>query len=205
MDPENDPGSPEVWERRWARTGRRGGATPVARLMFRSKGRALRKVLSRIRPATMIEVGCGLGYTGKVFRDAGLDYFGIDASPTAVALCRSRGLNVEQKELENVAGVFDLVASDGLLEHSLNFELPALQMMRLSRNYVLLIQPNHDSPTGKTLAFFAEIFRGRTNVHEYNYRIGDFIRTFERHGFRLIESVPVFLNVFRLLLFEKIT
>ena len=204
MNTEKDPGSPEIWEKRWAKAGgRKESATVLGRLMFGAKKRALKKILSRIGPGTMIEIGCGLGYTGEAFRRAGFDYLGIDASPTAVAVCRKRGLNVELRNLDEVAGVFDLVASDGLLEHLLNFEPPAVQMMSLSRRYVLLIQPNHDSLTGKTLAFLAEILRSRTNVFEYNYRIGDFIRVFDRHGFGLKKNVGVFLNVFRLLLFEK--
>ena len=74
--------------------------------------------------------------------------------------------------------------------------------------YVLLgwlkkIQPNHDSFWGKTLAYLAELLRGRENVFEYNYRIKDFISVFENNGFKITENYPIFCDVFRLLLFKK--
>ncbi len=41
--------------------------------------------------------------------------------------------------------------------------------------WIKKIQPNHDSFWGKTLAYLAELLRGRENVFEYNYRIKDFV------------------------------
>jgi hypothetical protein len=146
-----------------------------------------------------------LGHTGLVFRNAGLEYFGIDISPTAVRVSRSRGLRAEQMDLRDVRGMFDLVASDGLLEHALDFEPLARDMMRISRRHILLIQPNHGSAPGKLLARLSEIFRGRTNVREYDHPLEDFIRVFAAGGFALVRDVPVFADVFRLLLFERRT
>jgi hypothetical protein len=75
--------------------------------------------------------------------------------------------------------------------------------MRISRRYVLLIQPNHDSFVGKTLAYLSEILKGGKNVYEYNYRIIDFISIFAADGFKIVKNEKIFLDVFRLLLFEK--
>jgi 2-polyprenyl-3-methyl-5-hydroxy-6-metoxy-1,4-benzoquinol methylase len=193
----------EIWEKRWKGSGSAPRLTWLGRRMIAAKIRALKKILAGIDAVRMIEIGCGLGDTGQAFREAGLDYRGIDISATAVARSRSRGLHVEEKSLEEVEGTFDLVASDGLLEHILDFEKSAREMMRLSQNYVLLIQPNHDSLTGKTLAFLSEIFRKRANVFEYNYRIEDFLRVFERNGFVLVANRSIFGDVFRLLLFRR--
>lgn len=90
-----------------------------------------------------------------------------------------------------------------MLEHFINFEPYARHMMRISRKYVLLIQPNHDSFWGKTLVYLSEILRRNDNIYEYNYRIMDFIGVFNRNGFSLEQNRPVFLDVFRLLLFKK--
>jgi len=198
---ERDPA--ETWEKRWAAAGRGLGLTGLGRWMLRAKTRALRDALSGMEAASMIEVGCGLGHTGLVFRRAGLDYFGIDLSPTAVSVSRSRGLRAERMDLRDVRDAFDLVASDGLLEHALDFEPLARDMMRISRRFILLIQPNHESVPGRLLARLSEIFRGRTNVREYDHPIGDFVRVFAAGGFALVRSVPVFADVFRLLLFER--
>ncbi len=75
--------------------------------------------------------------------------------------------------------------------------------MRLARRYVLIIQPNHASIMGKTLPYLAELIRGDDIVLEYNYRIGDFIDIFQRNGFDIRENIPVFMDVFRILLFVR--
>ncbi len=198
---ERDPAS--TWEKRWAAAGRGRGLTWLGRWMLRAKTRALRDVLSGVHAASMIEIGCGMGHTGLVFQRAGLAYFGIDLSPTAVSVSRGRGLRAERMDLRDVRGVFDLVASDGLLEHALDFEPLAREMMRISRRNVLLIQPNHGSVPGRVLARLAEVFRGRTNIREYDHPIQEFVRVFAAGGFALVRDVPVFADVFRLLLFER--
>ena len=118
-------------------------------------------------------------------------------------MCRNKGLNVTQRKLEDITEKYDLVSSDGMLEHFLNFEPYAQQLMNISKDYVLLIQPNHDSFWGKTLAYLAELLRDRENVFEYNYRIKDFITVFQNNGFMITGNYPIFCDVFRLLLFKK--
>ena len=108
------------------------------------------------------------------------------------------------RKMEDVKEQYDLVSSDGMLEHFLNFEPYAQHLMRISRRYVLLIQPNHDSFCGKTLAYLSELLRGDANVFEYNYRIRDFISVFSRYGFEIAKNSPIFFDVFRLLLFRKV-
>jgi len=193
----------DLWEKRWAGAGRGRTISFIGKRMFKAKAEVLRDVLKDIPVETAIEVGCGLGYTLEVIQQAGIDVIGIDVSSQAVSHCRKKGLAVSHKDLEQVEDRYDLVSSDGLLEHFLNFEPSAERLMRISKKYVLLIQPNHDSLSGKAVAFFAEILRGRTNVYEYNYRILDFVDVFERHDFRLIKNRAIFFNVFRLLLFKQ--
>jgi len=193
----------EVWKKRWRGAAGRRAVTPLGKWMFRSKSRALRKILGTVSVRTAIEIGCGFGYTLSAIRKAGIDAVGIDISPEAVSACARQGLPVRQKDLAEVEERYDLVSSDGLLEHFLNFQPVAERLMGISREYVLLIQPNHDSLAGKILALLAEILRRGVNVHEYNYRIRDFVGVFERGGFRLVRNVPVFADVFRLLVFRK--
>ena len=193
----------EAWEKRWRDADPRRSISVLGRRMFKAKRKALRDVLADIRFETAIDVGCGLGHTLEIIQQSGAQALGIDVSSHAVGHCAKKGLNVFQKKLEDVEDMFDLVLSDGLLEHLLHFEPYAGHLMRISRKYVLLIQPNHDSVPGKTAAFLAGIFQDRRNVHEYNYRIRDFIDVFESRHFRLRSNRPIFFNVFRLLMFEK--
>lgn len=193
----------KIWDTRWQNSEGSEHLTVIGRMIFKEKEKILSDAIGGIRIKNMIEVGCGLGHTTRVFHKAGLDYIGIDVSGHAVKTCQKQGLRVKAEKLEDVSDQYDLVFSDGMLEHFLNFEPYAQHMMRISRQYVLLIQPNHVSFCGKTLAYMAEIFRSKENIFEYNYRIEDFIVSFEKNGFRIMKNVPIFFDVFRMLLFEK--
>ncbi len=193
----------EIWDRRWRGSEKEERLTRLGRLMFKAKEKALTGLLPRIPAGSLIEVGCGLGHIMMIYRKAGRPCIGIDVSPAAITVCRNKGLEVTLRAVEEVDETYDLVSSDGMLEHFLNFEPMAQHLMRISRRHVLLIQPNHGSFWGKTLPYLSELIRGDENVLEYNYRIEDFIDTFERGGFRIVENIPVFADVFRVLLFAR--
>ncbi|ODS33894.1 MAG: dihydroxyhexaprenylbenzoate methyltransferase [Candidatus Scalindua rubra] len=192
-----------TWDKRWEGSEETERVTILSRLMFKAKKKILVKAINDLEIKTVIEVGCGLGYTLEVFMEKGFDCIGIDVSNHAISVCKKKGLNVVLSKVEDVTEKYDLVSSDGMLEHFLNFEPYAQHLMRISNNYVLLIQPNHDSFLGKTFVYLAELFRGDENVFEYNYRIKDFIAVFHKNGFEIIKNYPIFCNVFRLLLFKK--
>lgn len=193
----------ETWDKRWEGSVEKERLTFIGRMMFKAKESVLTNVVKDLSINTVIEVGCGLGHTMEVYKKNGLNCVGIDVASHAVTVCRNKGLKVTQKRLENVTEKYDLVSSDGMLEHFLHFEPYAQQLMNISNNYVLLIQPNHDSFCGKTLVYLAELLRGRENVFEYNYRIMDFITIFRNNGFEIIKNYPIFYDAFRLLLFRK--
>ncbi len=193
----------ETWDKRWKGSEEEERLTFIGKMMFKAKEKVLTTAIKDIIITDIIEVGCGLGHTMEVYRKNGLNCVGIDVSTHAVSVCKNKGLNVTQRKLEEITEKYDLVSSDGMLEHFLNFEPYAQQLMNISKNYVLLIQPNHDSFWGKTLAYLAELLRGRENVFEYNYRIKDFVTVFDNNGFKIGGNYPVFGDVFRLLLFKK--
>ncbi|MBF0098836.1 MAG: methyltransferase domain-containing protein [Magnetococcales bacterium] len=193
----------QIWEKRWQDSDRKERVTGLGLRMFRAKNLAIRKLLPVLNPSSIIDIGCGLGHILEVYQQSGYPCEGIDISPTAVHVCRNKGLRVELKNVEEETRTFDLVSSDGMLEHFLNFEPMARQLMRLSRRHVLIVQPNHDSFFGKTLPYLSELIKGDSNVREYNYRIADFIDVFERSNFRVAHNLPVFLDVFRVLVFVR--
>jgi len=193
----------ETWDKRWEGSEVEERLTFIGKMMFKAKEKVLTTTIKDIIIANVIEVGCGLGHTMEVYKSNGLNCVGIDVSSHAVSVCRNKGLNVSQLKLEDITEKYDLVSSDGMLEHFLNFEPYAQQLMNISKEYVLLIQPNHDSFWGKTLVYLAELLRGRENVFEYNYRIKDFITVFQNNGFKISGNFPIFCDVFRLLLFKK--
>lgn len=193
-----------VWDKRWEGSETKDALTFLGRQVFKAKRKILAEVIKGIKVDTVIEVGCGLGFTMQVFQALSLNCTGIDVSPRAVNACQKKGLRVALKKLEDVDEQYDLVSSDGMLEHFLNFQPYAKHLMRISRSYVLLIQPNHSSFWGKTLVYLAELLRGNENVFEYNYRINDFIDFFKNNDFVIEKNLPIFFDVFRLLLFKKV-
>ncbi len=193
----------EAWNNRWKSSYLGRHSTLLSRRMMKAKKKNLRKILKNIDVKTAIDVGCGIGRTLEIFRDLGLNYLGIDSSSEAISICQKKNLLAVHKDLDDVEETYDLVFSDGMLEHFLNFEPYAKKMTHISKKDVLLIQPNHGSFFGKTLVYFAELFRGRINVYEYNYRIQDFIETFEENDFLLVKNQSIFLDVYRILLFRR--
>jgi 2-polyprenyl-3-methyl-5-hydroxy-6-metoxy-1,4-benzoquinol methylase len=193
----------ETWDKRWEGSEEEERLTFIGKIMFKAKEKVLATAINDITNANVIEIGCGLGHTMEVYKKNGLNCVGIDVSSHAISVCRNKGLNVTQRKLEDITEKYDLVSSDGMLEHFLNFEPYAQLLMNISKDYVLLIQPNHDSFWGKTLAYLAELLRDRENVFEYNYRIKDFITVFQNNGFMITGNYPIFCDVFRLLLFKK--
>ena len=192
-----------VWDKHWKDLKNSDELTFLGRLMFRSKVKVIGRLLDKINVKSVIEVGCGQGHTLLVFCIKGYDVVGIDVSKNAVTVCQNKGLPVKHMSLEEVTDKYDLVSSDGMLEHFLNFEPYAQHMTKISSRYVMLIQPNHESLSGKSLVYLSQLFKKNKNIHEYNYRIKDFISVFASLGFKVVKDHPVFFDVFRLLLFEK--
>lgn len=193
----------ESWKNRWKGCSGEEKLTVLGKAMFKAKRKVLFQVASELKVRKVLEAGCALGETMEVYRELGMDVLGVDISEDAVNLCRGKGLTAKCMPMEELEETFELVSSDGMLEHFLNFEPQAQEFMRLSSRYVLLVQPNYNSATGQTLAWLANLLRGHVNVYEYNYRLEDFIQVFENNGFALKQSVPVFHDVFRILVFEK--
>ena len=192
----------QQWENHWI-DGNKENLTWVGKLMLGAKKRALRDVLRSIKVSRAIDVGCGLGFTLSVFKELDINAIGIDVSKTTVEICQKKGLKAVVKKLEEVIDKYDLVFSDGLLEHFLNFEPYAQHLTRISNNYIIIIQTDHENFLGKTSIYLAEILRGSKNVLEYNYRINDFVSVFKNYGLKLIQTRSIFGGIFKLLLFEK--
>ncbi|MCK4539866.1 methyltransferase domain-containing protein [Candidatus Parcubacteria bacterium] len=190
------------WNNRWADNDEKN-LTFVGKLMLKSKQAALKNVLKKINPKSAIDVGCALGYTLSVFQDLNIKTLGIDISKNAIEICKKKELNAIQKRLEDVEEKFEFVFSDGMLEHFLNFEPIAKNLMDISSKYVCITQTDHGSFTGKTSIYLAEILRGGKNVLEYNYRIEDFIYIFKKNNFKLIKNQNLFNGIFKILLFKK--
>lgn len=68
----------------------------------------------------LLDVGCGAGHFLKVAKDRGWEVYGTEYSPAAIALCKEKGIRMQEgalssKDFEAVS--FDVITSFEVLEH----------------------------------------------------------------------------------------
>ncbi len=197
-----------TWDRFWKSEGR---PTIVGRMSHKKAKKITFDLLLELKlpyDIPILDIGCGSGETLQTFQKLGfVNINGIDNSREALKLCIAKGFTLNRNifridatktPFEN--GRFELIFSWGLLEHFTDFSPFVREMARLSRRYILLVQPNPFSLYGKLLKFLADLFRH--NVREHAYRIEDFIDAFNKVGFRLKILSKTPLREFMVLLFE---
>jgi len=194
------------------------GLNVFGRRLKRQQENALRSVLNRLRlprDSNILDVGCGAGFHLAMLRD--LNYngaIGIDISPNSLRLCHELFgfekdvdiLQMDARSLLFTDGSFDMVFSDGLLEH---FENPPLDIVgeicRVSREWVLLFQPDPTSVFGRVLRWRQglDAFWKVSWEKEYFYTKRDYVHMFAGFGWDLVDSGGINLKEHMWLLFEK--
>jgi SAM-dependent methyltransferase len=77
-------------------------------------------IVEHFQPKTVLDVGCGTGGLIMALRARGVNAFGLEYSQAALRLCRARGLDVRQFDLEHDSGdgrKVDVVVSLEVAEH----------------------------------------------------------------------------------------
>ena len=169
------------------------------------------------REAKIIDVGCASGRTLQFFRSNGFqNSVGVDVSRDSIKMCNNKGFETGKDVfLSNItenkfkASSFDLVFAEGLLEHFKDMQPVVDAMCRLSKNYVLILQPNHTSISLRRYVYrFLEISyivaMRRTFVYEIPYTVKDYENAFEKAGFKLVKSFDLVMKSGWGLLFKKV-
>jgi SAM-dependent methyltransferase len=161
------------------------------------------------KTSMVIDIGCGEGRTLLAFQALGYKKsVGIDNSKEALRICQKNGLRMntdiflaDAEHIKYKDKLFDVVFSEGLVEHFTD-PMPVIhEIARLSRRYILLIQPNHYSLYGRFIAVVGHMLRN--NVREYPYPLSFFKSTFRQLNFRLKAKSYTPLREFFILLFER--
>lgn len=103
------------------------------------------KYLNLQKNSKILDVGCGTGKLASFWQKNGYDVIGVDISDKALKI--TNGFNVKTikadvlKKLPFEDNTFDLVYSDGLLEHFTNPNLIIKEKFRVSKNYIFTIVP----------------------------------------------------------------
>lgn len=172
--------------------------------------RVLNSILSNnniSKDAKIIDIGCGSGRAINDCRKLGYkNCIGIDNSIKSIELCKEFNF-IEKKDVFLMDAIntlfidneFELVFSQGLLEHFKDFSPIVKEMTRISSKYILIFQPNHFSIFRKIVDFTSGVV-----VDEYtNYKTEDFIHIFTKFGSRLINRIDYNFNEQYALLFVK--
>ena len=190
----------QQWDDFWRHAGNR--MTPIGRRITREKQRVISELLADKKNTSVIDIGCGMGNSLITLTELFPQAEGIDVSKTAIKACQTKGLAVRLAKLEEETEQYDLVFSDGLIEHFTDFRPSLRKMARLSRRYLMLAQTNQDAWVIKALRLLERFFRPK-NVKEMDFMIRDFVQELDLSGFRLIASESLFLGGFKVMLFER--
>lgn len=196
------------------------GTSRPGEMFFLISEKRVFPLLEKIRlkkNSKIIDVGCGTGRTLKLFRKNGYyNSIGIDISKDSLSICKKRGLKLNKdvflndiKSNKYKPKSFDLVFSEGLLEHFKNMQPTVNAMCRVSKKYVLVLQPNHTSVSIKRYIYrlfeilFVAMFK-REHIYEIPYTIEDYENSFRKANFKLARTFNLVADSGWGLLFERI-
>lgn len=177
----------------------------ISRLNMFYRDRQIIIILKKINPKNILDVGCGIGRTINIFKQSDFKVIGIDNSEISVNFCKKNGLEVNLMDASKTSFLdnsFEVVFAEGLLEHFEDYKPFIKEMARVSKKYILLIQPNAHSFFGKLLKWGIEHFT-KNNVKEIPYHMKDYINDFKKYNCKLLINQAAALDTFRVLLFEK--
>lgn len=103
------------------------------------------KSINLPKDAKILDAGCGTGKLASFWLNEGYDILGVDISDAALAITNKKGVKTIKADI--LKGLpfedksFDLVYSDGLLEHFVDPEPILAELFRVSKQYVLTFVP----------------------------------------------------------------
>jgi len=154
----------------------------------------------------IIDVGCGTGRTLSLISKSFPNAIGIDYSKTSIRKCKNMGLKVLEMDARNILfpdKQFDLVFEEGLLEHYNNMSQVVKEMCRVSKSYVLAVQPK----ATRFIIFLKNLYWRtfkRKYADEIPYTLEDYCNEFKKFGFELIKEKSDAFNFLYILLFKRI-
>lgn len=105
------------------------------------------EIVATIRPADLLEIGCGNGFFLEKISALGLNVEGVDINRDAVATCKAKGLNADAVNVLEITKSYDMVVLFQVLEHMEDakelFEFMTTKLVR-SGGYLVVAVPNPD-------------------------------------------------------------
>lgn len=135
----------EYWERK-ALDERRPPQHPVVKQYATSKIKQIRRYLPLEKGTRLLDVGCGNGFFSYYF-DPLCDTVAVDFSQKMLARNPiSKKILMDARRLAFQDFAFDVVFCHALLHHVEKIDEVLQEMRRVSRKYVILMEPNRNNP-----------------------------------------------------------
>ncbi|MGA9771231.1 MAG: class I SAM-dependent methyltransferase [Blastocatellia bacterium] len=147
-------------------------------------------VLKHFSPRSVLDIGCGQGNALAGFRrvDPQLELSGVEYSRTALAIARTRSLNIHQVNIAalNRSKIDSLFASTGSIDIVLCLEVAEHMPARRSGNLLDLLT------RFDTIIFSAAHLNQGGDLHVNEQPAEYWIERFEKLGFRIASNNPAF-------------
>jgi len=135
----------DYWERKQL-SKRRPPQHPVIKAYVLPKIKALRGILHIDKDTSLLDVGCGNGfftfYFDQICKTCGVDFSDkmIALNPVKNTFC------MDANHLDFKDNSFDIVFSHALLHHVKDEDAVIREMRRVSKKYVVFLEPNRNNP-----------------------------------------------------------
>jgi SAM-dependent methyltransferase len=160
----------------------------------------------------IVDVGCGTGSTLRIFRKLGYkNSIGIDVAESSMNLCKrnkfKRNKDVFKIDVTSaprkMKKKFDIVFTEGSIEHYENIQPMVNSICDLSKKYVLTTMPDLNAFYWQIAPFFYRIMR-RKRVDDYNHDEWEYENSFKKAGFKLVKKRKFLLRSGWIMLFERV-
>ena len=130
----------------WERTRYRDAHDPIAKAYAEPKMAYISR-FANIQQSRILDVGCGTGVFTTPLSALAASVIGVDYSAHMLRGNRSGHLaQADAARLPFASGAFDLVFSANLLHHSAEPQAIVREMARVTKRYVVLVEPNRSNP-----------------------------------------------------------
>jgi len=148
---------------------RRHPTHPVIRTLVGNRISFIRKYIGLNGNIRILDVGCGNGYYTYHFDRITPYAIGVDYSPSMLAInpCKNKNLgDVYKLPFKNDS--FDIVFESALLHHLSDVDRAVKEMKRVSKKYIILIEPNRTNPL---MFLFALIRKEEKEARKFSLRL----------------------------------
>lgn len=169
---------------------------PIQKKLIDNFYKTVIEILRPINPDSILDVGCGEGFTLDKFKKEGIgkNLAGIDYSDDALKLGAKiyPELKLKKGDIYNIKeknNSFDLVMATEVLEHLDNPQKALRELVRVSKKYVMLSVPNEPFFIGANL-LRGKYLKGFGNHPEHinHWTLFSFRKFLQKNGLKIVKQ-----------------